>query len=322
MMFGKKLILLSVCGAGLLCGMPSESEATWFCDWCTRLFRGGSYTAKYAPVPYTANYGAVPQPGCCTTTCPQTVVNYVPQTSYRTVWKTIPVTTYRPVTSQNPATGCTTTCTQPCTTYQWQAQRVPQTSYRPVYTTRYVTSNNCGSCPTTGCNTGCSTGCNTCGTTNAYAAAPATQQVVPYTAPATPAPYAPTPAPNAPTPVPYSPTPAPGTTPLQPVQPADQQPSLSPMRGSQAYPPRVRTSADASNGPGLKPIRDLDAQQRRWNNNRAPRLLNPQDKTAMRPVRQAGGVVRINWAEPRLSDSAQPAKEEVWDDSGWRHVSR
>lgn len=71
----------------------------------------------------------------CTVTCQRQVVNYVPQTSYRTNWVQVPVTSYKPVSTTDPCSGCTVTCMRPCTTYRWQAQRVPYTSYRPVYST-------------------------------------------------------------------------------------------------------------------------------------------------------------------------------------------
>ncbi|MCO6456197.1 MAG: hypothetical protein J5I93_12930, partial [Pirellulaceae bacterium] len=65
----------------------------------------------------------------------QVVVNYAPQTVYRTQWTQVPLTLYRPLTTTDPVTGCTVTCIRPCTTYQLQARRVPHTTLRPVYST-------------------------------------------------------------------------------------------------------------------------------------------------------------------------------------------
>lgn len=67
--------------------------------------------------------------------CQQTVVRYMPQIAYRTVYQPVPVTTYRTSTSINPTNGLPRTCTRPCTSYQYQARRVPYTTYQPVYTT-------------------------------------------------------------------------------------------------------------------------------------------------------------------------------------------
>ena len=151
--------------AGSLC-IPVDSEA---CPLLDRIFRRRQ-----------ARRMAFSQPavGACSTGacgngayCEQTVVNYVPQTSYRTVWQPVPVTTYRRTTHCNPATGLPITCTRPCTTYTYQARRVPYTSYRPVYTKVPV------SVPTQTVNympTVAPGGCNTCsiGGTTGYSSIP------------------------------------------------------------------------------------------------------------------------------------------------------
>jgi hypothetical protein len=66
-------------------------------------------------------------------TCEQTVVQYMPETAYRTVWNPVPVTQYQTTTNINPQTGLPVTCTRPCVTYSYQAQRVPYTTFRPVF---------------------------------------------------------------------------------------------------------------------------------------------------------------------------------------------
>ncbi|MCA9107664.1 MAG: hypothetical protein KDA83_19775, partial [Planctomycetales bacterium] len=111
-------------------GLPQQAQAGPLLDWLRGLVGANR--------PVQTAY--MPAQGCesCTMTCQRTVVNYVPQTDYRTDWTQVPVTTYRPVTSADPVTGCTITCMRPCTTYEWRAQRVPVTTYRPVYSTQTV----------------------------------------------------------------------------------------------------------------------------------------------------------------------------------------
>ncbi|MCA9213498.1 MAG: hypothetical protein KDB27_10560 [Planctomycetales bacterium] len=128
--------------------IPRKSDAGPLLDW---LFRRRNRTVAYSPIG-----------GCCggAAYCEQTVVNYIPQTSYRTVWQPVPVTTYRQTTHCNPTTGLPITCTRPCTTYTYQARRVPYTSYRPVYSKVPV------SMPTQSVNylPAASSGCSSCST--------------------------------------------------------------------------------------------------------------------------------------------------------------
>lgn len=78
-------------------------------DW---LFRRQPQT-----VATTAGYAPAPGSSCGQGYCEQTVLQYVPQVAYRTVWEAVPVTTYRRTVSYNPANGLPMTCTQPCTSY-------------------------------------------------------------------------------------------------------------------------------------------------------------------------------------------------------------
>jgi hypothetical protein len=92
----------------------------------------------------------------------------VPEVAYRTVWQPVPVTTYRRTVSTNPATGLPMTCTQPCTTYTYQARRVPYTTFRPVYTTEPVTTPGVVTVPAAAPAAAPAvaappTGCNSCG---------------------------------------------------------------------------------------------------------------------------------------------------------------
>jgi hypothetical protein len=130
-----KLILMAASCLGIVTD-ASPSEACFLFD-C--LF-GRKSTPVSAYYPTTAAAATAPATGACgAAQCEQTVVNYMPEVSYRTVWQPVPVTTYRRTVSYNPANGLPMTCTQPCTTYTYQARRVPYTSYRPVYTTVPVT---------------------------------------------------------------------------------------------------------------------------------------------------------------------------------------
>ena len=195
--------------------MTRTAEAGPLLDWLT----GKNRNQPAQQVAY------MPATGCqtCTMTCKRQVVNYVPQTQYRTNWTQVPVTTYRPVTTSDPCTGCSVTCMKPCTSYRWQAQRVPYTTYRPVYSTvttqRPVTS----MMPAT-------TGCSTCGVNNPVPSVPTTGVITPGTT-YQPQPV-PTPAPtlpSMPSTVPPAGTTYPGGGTLQPSPiPANNPPSLDP----------------------------------------------------------------------------------------------
>ncbi len=63
---------------------------------------------------------------------PQTVAGYLPTAAYDTQWARTPVTYYRPVTAFDPRYGTTVTSLQPCTSYQYQAQRQPVIAPRPL----------------------------------------------------------------------------------------------------------------------------------------------------------------------------------------------
>ncbi len=136
----KKWVVISAVTATSLI-IPGEANAC-FLDW----FRRREPTTSYYPPAAAAPTGA----SCGAAYCEQTVLRYVPQVAYRTVWQPVPVTTYRRTVSYNPSSGLPMTCTQPCTTYTYQARRVPYTSFRPVYTQVPVTNgaSGCNSCQT------------------------------------------------------------------------------------------------------------------------------------------------------------------------------
>ena len=100
------------------------------------LFAGCQKPAAYAvaPAPIVAPIPAPPPP----VMVPVQQVSYVPETTYRTEYKTVPVTTYKPSCEIDPCTGCPQECMQPVTQYVQQAVNIPVTQYRAVTSTKYV----------------------------------------------------------------------------------------------------------------------------------------------------------------------------------------
>lgn len=96
-------------------------------------------TTFYAPVPVAAPVA----PTCC----PQpTMVNYMPQTAFRSVIVNRPVVTMMPQSGCD-ACGRPTTVMRPVTTFVAQQQLVPYTTFRPV--AMPVAQPCCGSTPVT-----------------------------------------------------------------------------------------------------------------------------------------------------------------------------
>jgi len=110
--------------AALALGPAAESQAFF-----------GLFRRQQACTP-----ACVAQPQCA----PQ-VVNYVPQTCYRTQYVSVPVTTYRPVSSFDACTGCPVSCMKPVTTYVTQTRMVPYTTYNLQYS---APCNSCAPAPT------------------------------------------------------------------------------------------------------------------------------------------------------------------------------
>lgn len=134
----KLFILVGVAMSQL--GSVPQADACCLTDWLFHRRQQTPTTAYYGAVPPPVAPAAVPPTAptgeCCGEGyCEETVVRYVPNVAYRTVWQPVPVTTYRRTVNYNPATGLPITCTKPCTTYTYQARRVPYTTYRPIYTT-------------------------------------------------------------------------------------------------------------------------------------------------------------------------------------------
>jgi hypothetical protein len=146
----RKILLICCTVTVILMVAPSTSQACEFLDrlmpWNWGCCGGGAAApATYAPA-YSVQY-------------PVQTCNYVPQTCYRTVMRTVPTTVCQPVSCCDPCTGCMTTSYRPVTSYVRSAQLVPYTTYRPVWSTSY-----CSPCATP-CATTCATDCGTaCGT--------------------------------------------------------------------------------------------------------------------------------------------------------------
>ncbi len=316
--------------------------------------------AAYTPQPacQSCNTCAVPVAPACPTPCAtpctttQRVCSYCPQTTYRTVYRQVPVTVYRPQTTCDPCTGCPRTVMHPCTTVQHVAQRVPVTTYRqvcrnvtvpaavsaapavpvvnaapvlqqqPVFQQQPMVQQQFSApvqqfAPAT-------PGCTNCGT------APAAGAAIPFAAtPAQPQQLAPIPQ-SGPTTSLTNPQPSHA----QPT-PADNIPTLnSQQQPSQPYLPNtggasfqqgsasrssLRSEPPATYQPrmqnlDIRPLPDLD---------RAPALLNPDDRTAAQPLVKPGAIVPISWQTPVAAPArAQPAtharpKVRRLKDSGW-----
>ncbi len=273
--------ILAALAVGLFAGLaPETSDAQATCSTCNvgnPWAVAPTWTARttYRPWLSWRRWGLGPSfiaarpvalaaPGCTTcyrpvcNTCVSHTVRYVPQTCYRTVVQRVPVTTYRPHTSCDPCTGCATTCMRPVTTYVQQCRRVPYTTYRAVV-------HQAASCCPTGCATR-SCGSGDCGVTSAgpyYGANPGSSSTT-----STPA--------VGPTPAPADSTPTPSLSPVE--TPSS---SYTPSEGTKTF---QKPAADAGAAePALQPIPG-HTQKSSSGLFRTPRLLNPKDRTAMRPA--------------------------------------
>jgi hypothetical protein len=271
------------------------------------------------PVGTTAYYGAN---ACQPCQQQQVVVNYVPQTYYRSQMMRVPVTTYRPEFSVDPVTGAVVTVMRPCTSYNWQVARVPYTTFLPTLAAAPVAQ------PST---IGCAPATTAVPTATPYYSPAPAGTSVPFGSPSTSAPFG-----QPSTTMPFSPT------------PADQPPSLSPGglqpglqgSGTRLYPPANGTIGNSSNfpsgvqqkpasGSNLQPVPDPDAERTQARPNAAPRLLNPRDQTAAWTVERAWAATPISWpttqsvrqASATSAQPAAPVAADKWDDTGWRSAA-
>jgi hypothetical protein len=268
---------------------PAHAFHHWFKKGCCGAAPATAYYAPVAPAPCAT----------CAPACPQ-VVNYMPQTCYRTVYVNTPVVAYQPVTSCNPCNGCPTTVMRPVTTYVTQAQVVPYTSYRPVVANYAPACNSCAAAPAV---------------TAAYAPAMVA-----------PAPVAPAPAPAPCCQASYTP-PAVGAPAVVRSMIQQPMPSVSaPMQAAPQYQPSAPAgSAPIQSAPnptfrdqpsnGAPESRVVDPQSSMSPSSLgAPRALDSedQDRTTYRPVGQTLAAKTVS------TTSSISSTTHLTDDSGWR----
>ncbi|HUY89070.1 MAG TPA: hypothetical protein VMV10_10075 [Pirellulales bacterium] len=333
--------IAAMTAAATLFAMPAQSHAifNWF---------GCNCGAKPAPLAAPVVEAPVVTP---------TVVNYMPQSGYRTQYVTVPMTTYRPATGCDPCTGFPVTTMRPVISYVQQARLVPYTTYRAVLTSpaspcapvygaaAYAPASTCSGC----------------------SAAPATQ---PYysPAPASPAPIRASPLGAAPigSASPGAPTLAPSENP--PASTFTQRPpiiSSGPVisNGSSAAPngAQIETrqkpiglpnAEEKKTSPGesndrkspAKEAPEKKAENEPASTSSSPRLINPGDRTTSRPddsVRfavhrivaerpAAGSYSPVAWPRDAAALPAAPAAKlapnrsppAADDADGWRPSNR
>ena len=263
-------LLMTAIAGGTLLLAPSESQACrcldWLCPW--NWGRGSmastTYAPPYAPSYSTASYTAAAPRTCC----------YVPQTCYRTVYRSVPMTTCQPVVSRDPCTGCPVTCYRPMTTTVRRACLVPYTTYRLVWSNPCATTvSACAPVATS------VSPCSACG--------PATSTTVPYYRPSTSSPA------TTGSPADLAPT-LPGSSSGNPTEP------VTPQRTFRQKPvPEPETEMK------LNPIPDTETKSIR-----APRLIDPDSRSAAAPIRQAMFYRSV-------SRPSQPATTQA-SSGGWR----
>lgn len=292
----RKIVLVCCAVAAISMISPATSEGCAFLErlmpwnWC----RSDTADVTYAPA-YAVQYPVAAQ-----------ICNYVPQTCYRTVMRTMPTTVYRPTSYCDPYTGCATTCYRPVTSYVRSAQFAPYTTYRPVWTTsRYTPYATSRYTPyatpcATSCNP-CATSCSPCATNGALTYGNACGSACGSTT------YV---------------SPTNGCTscaqaPVAPISPA-------PMRGIITQPPnRTTTPVIRQNAPTQpyrenKPIKPIPDKEVKGSSLGGPQLDGPAtDRTTARFVRQAT-------YQSAYSPSYQPvvnraaANLPAFDYGGWR----
>ena len=264
-MMGHKLTA-SLVALGCLTAVATPAKAC-------KLFGCGRPATTTFYTPYVASYAPV-APACPT----QQVVNYMPQTAYRTVMVNRPVVSYMP-TQACDACGRSTTVMRPVTSYVAQQQLVPYTTYRPVVTS--VAQPCCATVPTT----------------VSYAPAPA----APACCGATPTPtlssYSPAPvAAPAPsccgstsTPTPslssYSPAPT-STTIVQPSTTTTTVPSGSPGSTLKALEPTPDPNLNGGSFPSSTPSTTTTPQNQTFapdGESSSTRLMTPQSRVLLPP---------------------------------------
>jgi hypothetical protein len=297
----RKLLILFATACVQAAWVP-QVDACCLTDWLFHRRRTQTPTVAYygaAPAPVAATAAAptaaaAPCSSCGPGYCEETVVRYVPEVAYRTVWQPVPVTTYKRTVNYNPSTGLPITCTQPCTTYTYQARRVPYTTFRPVYTQVPVSSpaTPVTTTPISTVPVAAPSSCNTCSPSMA-------PSYTPYQGGSSAAPYSPPTAPTTADP--------PGATPWEPVAPTPSAPSSSdwstPYSSPSSSDPadqRPRIDPDAGNSFSSLRLPSTPAPYNTWNR------VNPYGSNG-------------EAYEPSSSRSATP-NSNSWtsaDESGW-----
>lgn len=299
MMLHRVRFCVVACGVatGFL-AMPAESHAIFHWFRCCGLFNRPAVapTVGFAPACDPCN------------PCAQQVVNYVPQTCYRTQCVTVPVTTFQPITTCDPCTGCPVTCMRPVVAYRRQVRLVPYTSYR------LVASSACPTVVTVG-----TVGAACAGCAVAAPAAAVPSPSVPYyngAAPVVPS--------------------IPSTGPLEgaPSLPPESAPGTSTFESNNSYRNNSAPPAEEK----LKPIPDDEADKPgRGNPTSSPRLIDPDSRTTAYPVERAWGYTPVSLPErtARAAATAEPTRQpeppaeqstaiesRSRDDNGWRPSRR
>ncbi len=280
------------------------------CHLFDRLCGGCGTTTYYAPT--VAAY-APAAPACCPQ---QQVVNYMPQTAYRSVVVSRPVVSYVPQPACD-ACGRSTTVMRPVTTYVAQQQLVPYTTYRPVVST--VAQPCCAPAPVAVARPCCG-------------AAPA---AVSYAPAPVAAPACCTPAVSAPAvSVPVTPTPRLAPPPGTPGAPVDSlsptpDPSLNGGAGGSTFAPTSNATPLPDNGgsgndgaPGPRSRVLMPPYEGSSSRLPAePRGLDPEgdDRVTAIPVRPNLTVRQASLVTP--AKSAAPAPRPA-NDGGWRPAGK
>lgn len=263
----------------------------------------------------------------CVSCAPQ-VVQYVPQTSYRTQIVNVPVTTYRPVTVCGQC-GPTTTY-RPVVTYRPTTRLVPYTTYRPVVvaapsvalrpvatTTLYapttrlyapaVAAPACAGAPARAAVPSATPG---------YAAPSYRSSPSPsYATPSYPSPSTPGPTYSTPSPAPSSSqeTPRPSLRPQTPQAPQQQTYEGSGNRGG-TQSMRPIPDKNTNEAPAARP----KASGKNTGTSGGPYFAPPASRTTMQPNRWAWNYTPVRWAARSVSHTQATAPKRLPATNGHR----
>jgi len=317
-MIGRKLT--ATLGALAFVAIPATPSQA-FCHLFGR--RAGPTTTFFAPVAPVVAAPVAVQPQ---------IVNYMPQTAFRSVIVNRPVVSFMPQTACD-ACGHATTVMRPVTSFVAQQQLVPYTTFRPVVMP--AAQPCCGATPVTA----------------SFAPAAPVAAPAPACCGSTPTPslssFSPAPAtptiiqPSTVTAMPAAPAGTPGST-LQSLQPTPD-PSLITGSDQPSTPQQSHTFAPHGNGVNgatngnntngtnggaavepqtrvlLPPYNNGPSNPASSSLNDRPRGLDPDDSDRSTAIPLRGGVVvrRASLIVPVKAES-KPITSQPLDDSGWR----